>query len=163
MTSTIIDFPTPVLQRLKPANLAATAQLLQQSWHTAHAELMPTDVVAQHTLAYFQDKLQQQVDKAWLLLFRDEVVGYCEHRLNCIDELWIAAAYQRKGFASLLLAQALQEIAAKNYNHAVVGCLKNSPGAQFFAQHHGWQRLETAQQKVAPEKIVEIEVYTHSV
>lgn len=158
--ASIIELPQLTVRQGGPEDVVAATQLVYRVWHDTYDPHLPSPMCAMKSEGSFRAHIAKRIRKAWLAFYGDELVGYCCAVTNCIDDIWVDPRYRRRGIGSRLLEQATAGIREKGYQNVQVGCEDFNEGARAFFQHHHWQVIGSASERLAPGHVVEAMVYS---
>jgi len=160
--SNLILLPRLSFRRATRDDLAAVASLVHSVWHETYGRTLPHPVVSARTPAHIAEEVALRIDRGWLALLGTRLVGYCATSANCVEDLWVARRYRRRGIGSQLLERALGDLRERGYQGAQVGCENfNAPARQFF-ERHGWRTIGAEPQYFAAGRVVSALVYARA-
>lgn len=157
--SNVIPFPAPSVRRAGERDLDAVAGLVHSGWHATYGPHLPAPLVARRTLGRIGEELAPRITKGRVVLLGSRVVGYCDLRANCVDQLWVDPVYRRRGAGSRLLADALSILELRGFFGAQIGCEDFNIEARRFLERRGWRLLGSEPHSLAPGRVVEALVY----
>jgi ribosomal protein S18 acetylase RimI-like enzyme len=97
---------------------------------------------------------------AWL---GNRPVGLASRQNNCIDELWVARRYRRRGIGRRLLAASLSALRNQGYQFAQAGCEDFNDAAQAFFREAGWRHIGSEPLAIAPGRRIEALVFSRRI
>ena len=156
----ILELPKLELRRGGPDDVQALVELLHAAWHQAYDRVLPPQLTAPRTREVFRGQVADGIGRAWLAWLGPGLVGYMKLTANCVDELWVAPRYQRRGVGSRLLEQALADFRAAGYHGVQAGCEGFNGAARGFFERQGWRIIGSEPQRLAPGLTVDALVYS---
>ena len=157
--SNVIPFPVPSVRRAGEPDLPAVARLVHAAWHAAYGRRLPAPLVARKTLGRITDELAPRIARGRVALLGSRLVGYCDLRANCVDQLWVDPAFRRRGVGTRLLDDALCILRRRGFFGAQIGCEDFNEEALRFLERRGWHRLGSEPHGLAPGRMIEALVY----
>jgi GNAT superfamily N-acetyltransferase len=135
---TPIPLPRLDLRRARPDDTPAVASLVHDVWHETYGRALPRPVVLTHSAAHVAEEVALRVGHGWVACVGERIVGYCATAANCVEDLWVARRYRRRGIGRALLALALADLRERGYQSAQAGCEDfNAPARELLARE-GW-------------------------
>lgn len=157
--SNVIPFPALSVRRAREQDLASVVGLVHAAWHVAYGPHLPAPLVARRTLGRVRAELAPRVAKGRVALLGSRVVGYCDLRANCVDQLWVDPAYRRRGVGTRLLGDALCILERLGFFGAQIGCEDFNTDARRFLERRGWRLLGSEPHSLGAGRVVEALVY----
>lgn len=141
MTATIAALPKRTIRKLTDQELATAAKLLHRCWHDAYRRHLPPRLLTGRTEDYWIAYLTKRLPRTWVAWIGDKPAGLISVTSNCVDDLWVARRYRRRGLGRDLLETASRHFAARGFEHAQAGCEDfNEDGVGFF-RHLEWAEI----------------------
>ena len=135
---TPIPLPRLDLRRARSDDTPAVASLVHDVWHETYGRALPRPVVLTHSAAHVAEEVALRIGHGWVACVGERVVGYCATAANCVEDLWVARRYRRRGIGCALLALALADLRERGYQSAQAGCEDfNAPARELLARE-GW-------------------------
>jgi GNAT superfamily N-acetyltransferase len=141
MTTSVTPLSRQDIRPLTARDIEPAADLLHRCWHDAYRRQLPPRLLAGRTAAYWQDYLRGRDGRVWTSWVGRRPVAIATITTNCIDDLWVARRYQRRGFGRALLAHTLAELRARGFEFAQAGCEDFNDAAIGFFTHLGWREI----------------------
>jgi ribosomal protein S18 acetylase RimI-like enzyme len=162
--STVIEMPRLTVRPATAADVDAVADLVHRLWHETYATHVSPEAAAGRTLAGFRAEVEAQIRRAWVASLGERVIGFCAVSANCVEDLWVAARYRRRGIGSQLLAAAMADLSERGYRAAQAGCEDFNRPARAFLERHGWRVIgEEPQPRTPAGQPVRALVYSRAV
>jgi ribosomal protein S18 acetylase RimI-like enzyme len=156
---TVIALPTLEIRRLDPASLEAAAALLHKVWHETYRTELPAGLRAQRSEAYFDDYLRDRAERCWVASMGRRLAGLVTTGSNCIDDLWVARRYRRRGVATRLVERASAAIAGQGFDYVQAGCEGFNDDAIALFTALGWQEIGSEPLYLVPGRPIEALVF----
>lgn len=141
MSASVTKLPTRSIHPLEERDLDAAAKLLHRCWHDAYRTQLPPRLLAGRTEDYWRDYLAKRLSRTWLARQGDRPAGLVSVSANCVEDLWVARRYRRRGLGRQLLDTALGDLAGHGFAHAQAGCEDFNQDAVAFFGHLGWEEI----------------------
>ena len=119
MTATIAALPRRAIRAMTEDELPAAAKLLHRCWHDAYRRQLPPRLLTGRTEDYWVDYLGKRLSRTWLAWIGDRPAGLVSVTANCVDDLWVARRYRRRGLAVVDQAEALGFPIAIQFTHFI--------------------------------------------
>jgi GNAT superfamily N-acetyltransferase len=117
------------------------AELWHESWHDAHAQIVPAELTRLRTLESFRDRLQADLPNIRVVGPLGAPVGFCIVRGNELYQLFVSANARGTGVAAALIADAEAQFLAKGIETAWLACSIGNERAARFYEKCGWRRV----------------------
>jgi putative acetyltransferase len=141
---------TALLRAAEFADSEALAALWHQSWHDAHALLVPAAALAQRRLADFRARVQERLPHTTVAVVDSGIAGFATLHDDQLEQLYLAEAARGTGVAGTLIEHAERSLLAR-FDRAWLSVAAGNLRARRFYARHGWRdvggvdyRLETA-------------------
>jgi GNAT superfamily N-acetyltransferase len=141
MTATIAALPRRAIRAMTEDELPAAAKLLHRCWHDAYRRHLPPRLLTGRTEDYWVDYLDKRLSRTWLAWIGDRPAGLTSVTANCVDDLWVARRYRRRGLGRDLLDTALGHLEARGFEHAQAGCEDFNADALAFFRRLEWAEI----------------------
>ncbi|WP_454848648.1 N-acetyltransferase family protein [Rhizobium binxianense] len=115
----------------------AIVQLWHQGWHDAHADLVPTEILAFRTPRHFKLWLEQTSDEFYVAKDQ-ELLGFVSVKDAEVVKLYVSERARGTGVAHSLLSFAEQLLLKKGMTEAELFCTAGNIRAQKFYEREGW-------------------------
>ncbi|MER9297851.1 GNAT family N-acetyltransferase [Mesorhizobium sp. M0621] len=126
----------------READQSAIVQLWHQGWHDAHAHLVPTEILAFRTPAYFSLWLKQTTD-VFHVAITDELLGFVSINGAELVKLYVSPQARGSGTAHDLLSHAEHLLSEQGVVEAELFCTAGNVRAQRFYAREGWRLSRT--------------------
>jgi GNAT superfamily N-acetyltransferase len=126
------------VEALGPNDLDKAAVFLLKVWRETYRPTLPGRIIEQRSTGYFRDHLEKRTSACRLAWFGDRLVGLVSTQQNCVEDLWVAPRYRRRGVGTALLQAALDGLRERGYQFAQAGCEDFNQSAIAFFGEAGW-------------------------
>jgi ribosomal protein S18 acetylase RimI-like enzyme len=123
------------------ADLDALARIWHDTWHEAHAHLVPAELTRLRTLENFRERLKAALSQVRVTGPPGEPVGFCIVKGDELDHLFVSAAARGSGAAAALVADAEIRLAQAGVETAWLACAIGNERAARFYEKCGWRRV----------------------
>jgi len=123
------------------ADLDALAQIWHDTWHEAHAHLVPAELTRLRTLENFRQRMQAALPQVRVAGPPGQPVGFCMVKGDELDHLFVSAAARGSGAATALLSDAEARLAQAGVKTAWLACAIGNDRAARFYEKCGWRRV----------------------
>jgi GNAT superfamily N-acetyltransferase len=120
--------------------MAPLAALWHQTWHEAHAEIVPPALTAKRSLESFVMRLAEAGDRLRVAGPEGAPLGLCILHDNRVDQIYVAADAHGSGLAAALLANGVARLGAAGFTVAKLDCADGNARAAHFYAREGWRR-----------------------
>ena len=120
------------IRDMKANDVEAVARLWWLSWHGAHADILPVEVVRQRMLECFAARAEPLVGSTRITLSADDAQGFYTVGGNQVFLLFVALAFWRQGLGRYLLCDAEAALARRSYRLAWLGCYRGEQHRRQF-------------------------------
>jgi GNAT superfamily N-acetyltransferase len=156
----VVKLPRLAVAPLAESDLDQAADFLHQSWRATYREVLPPAILAERTGEHFRRHLERRRERCWLAWLGHRLVGLATASANCVEDLWVAERYRRRGVGSALLEAALGHLSGRGFGFAQAGCEDFNRAAVAFFESRGWARIGSEPQQLTPELRVDALVYS---
>jgi ribosomal protein S18 acetylase RimI-like enzyme len=125
------------------AELDRLASLWHDTWHEAHAPLVPAALTRLRTTENFRLRLEQALSDVRVVGPVGEPIGLCMIRDAELYQLFVSASTRGSGTAVALIADAEARLAARGVDVAYLACAIGNARAARFYEKQGWSRVGT--------------------
>ena len=129
------------IRSAEPLDVAALAALWYDTWHEAHAHLVPPELTRIRTLDSFRERLAAALPHVRTAGPPGAPLGFCIVKDDELYQLFVSPAARGSGAAAALLADAEQRLAANRVDTAWLACAIGNDRAARFYEKHGWRRV----------------------
>jgi ribosomal protein S18 acetylase RimI-like enzyme len=119
------------------------AAIWHQTWHEAHAHLVPRELTQLRTLASLRARLEAALPAVRVVGAIGAPLGFCMVKDDELYQLFVAPAARGSGAAAALLADGEGRLAAGRVRTAWLACAIGNHRAARFYEKHGWRRVGT--------------------
>lgn len=126
-----------------PAEIDHLARLWHDSWHDAHAPLVPPDLTRLRTLESFRKRLQAAFPNIYVAGSRGAPVGFCVLKGEELSQLFVSPEARGSGVAAMLIADAETRLAERGVETAWLACAIGNDRAARFYEKSGWRLAGT--------------------
>ncbi|HEX6657171.1 MAG TPA: GNAT family N-acetyltransferase, partial [Ilumatobacter sp.] len=120
------------------ADADAIAAVWHAAWHDAHDDHVPTALVDDRPLAYFDGRVPGLVDRTTVAEDESGIIGFVTVDVDELDLLFVAARGRGSGVATELLAHGERQIAARSDMGWLEVVTGNARARAFYARR-GWR------------------------
>ena len=159
-TVSVIPLPRLRVELLDPDDLDKAAVFLLKVWRETYRQALPRRIVEQRSTGYFRDYLEKRASTCRLAWLGDRLVGLVTTQQNCIDDLWVAPRYRRRGVGNALMQEALAGLRQRGYQFAQAGCEDFNQAAIAFFGESGWDCIGSDSVTVTPGHCIEAMVFS---
>jgi len=117
------------------------ARVWYESWHDAHASIVPEDLTRLRTLESFRHRIQVALPTVRVVGPPGAPVGFCIVKDAELYQLFVSAQARGSGVAAALLADGEARLAASGVPTARLACAIGNERAARFYEKHGWRRV----------------------
>lgn len=128
------------IDRATTEDIAAIATLWHAGWHQAHASIVPAALGASRTAREFTDRTTAHLDQTFVARIEGTIAGFYMLRQDELYQFYIDAAFQGRGIASRLMAEAEAALAGRV---AWLACTRGNDRAAAFYAKVGWRCTAT--------------------
>jgi len=157
----VIPLPRVRVDLLEEHDLDKAAVFLLKVWRETYRHKLPRHLVEQRSPGYFRDYLGQRAATCRIAWFGDRLVGLVTTRQNCVDDLWVASRYRRRGVGTALLEAAVEGLRQRGYQFAQAGCEDFNQAALAFFDDAGWDRIGNDSITLTPGHCVDAMVFSY--
>lgn len=126
-----------------PRDVEQLAAIWHQTWHEAHARLVPRALTEQRTLESLRARLIAALPSVRVVGDVGAPLGFCITKNDELYQLFVAPAARGSGAAAALLADGEERLAASRVHTAWLACAVGNERAARFYEKHGWRRAGT--------------------
>ncbi|WP_337270241.1 GNAT family N-acetyltransferase [Oryzifoliimicrobium ureilyticus] len=127
---------------IRPAEIAdhnEIVQLWHQGWHNAHADLVPSEVLAFRTKEHFKLWLKEARDAFFVAIDDIGVIGFISVKEAEVVKLYVSNRARGTGATHVLLSFAEKLLHKAGISKAVLLCTAGNIRAERFYQREGWE------------------------
>jgi len=121
-------------------DIESLARVWFESWHEAHAALVPPDIVRHRTLASFQVRLHAEIHLVRVDGPVGRPIGLCLVVGDELSQLFVSPESYGSGVAVALERDAVQRFRRRQVSLAWLACAVGNERAARFYERHGWTR-----------------------
>ncbi len=125
------------------AELGHLAEIWHDTWHEAHAAIVPLQVTNVRTLESFQRRLQAALPAVRVVGPKGAPVGFSIVKGDELYQLFVSAMARGSGVAAALIADAEARLRASGVEVAWLACAIGNDRAARFYEKCGWHRAGT--------------------
>lgn len=125
-----------VARSYDPKDEAALVELWHESWHVAHASLVPAELLPLRSLEYFRKSFPVIAPYSRVLGPVGAPFGFYTLLVNYVDRLFVGTRGQ--GHGKVLLKDAENEIRKNGFATGELDCLVGNDPAKAFYEAQGW-------------------------
>lgn len=156
----VITFPNLDIRQLDAASIGQTAEFLHKVWHQTYRTQLPAGLRAQRTLAHFASYLEKRAAQCWVAWMGKRIAGVVTVSSNCVEDLWVARRYRRRGIATRLLETAMGDLGGRGFDFAQAGCEAFNSDAVAFFRAAGWQEIGSEPLYLVPGRPIDALVFS---
>lgn len=126
---------------IRPAETADHEEIVQlwhQGWHDAHADLVPSELLAFRTKDYFTLWLKEAQDKFFVAIDNTCMLGFVSVKGVEVVKLYVSNRARGTGVANVLLSFAEKLLRDAGITKAVLLCTADNLRAERFYKREGW-------------------------
>ncbi|MDJ0513288.1 MAG: GNAT family N-acetyltransferase [Methyloceanibacter sp.] len=132
-----------LVRNMTEADVEHVARLWWQSWHAAHAHILPDTVVKGRGPESFWERSRSLIGTARVAVSSDNRLGFHVVREDQVVQLYVAPAFWKRGVGHSLLGDAEESLLSQSHRLARLGCYRGNNRAHDFYQRRGWRRTGT--------------------
>jgi len=156
----VVALPRLSIRELDAASLEQATELLHKIWHQTYRDRLPAGLRAQRTPAYFAAYLEARSAQCWTAWMGKRMAGLVTVSSNCIEDVWVARRYRRRGIAQRLVATALEHLAERGFDFAQAGCESFNSEAVAFFRATAWQVIGSEALDLVPGRPIDALVFS---
>jgi ribosomal protein S18 acetylase RimI-like enzyme len=137
----VLQLPRLRIAPLEERRLDEAADFLHKSWYDQYAKRLPRGLVQERTAAHFRHHLESRKDCCWLAWMGERLAGLVTSTANCIDDIWVASRYRRRGIATRLIDTASARLVQRGFGYAQAGCESFNLATIGLFEALGWQQI----------------------
>ena len=141
MTANVVPIPRIETAPLTSKDVGSAADLLCDARRRLYQSRLPTGGVAEWDVSFCRRYLEQRPGRSVVARVGRRVVGLVAWSTNCVEDLWVAPRYRRRGLATGLVEVALDRFRERGFQNAQCGCEDFNREAIAFLEAGGWQRI----------------------
>ncbi|MCB1774409.1 MAG: GNAT family N-acetyltransferase [Gammaproteobacteria bacterium] len=134
----VVALPRVRVEPLDQEDLDMAAVFLLKVWRDTYRRTLPRRIVEERSTGYFRDYLKKRASTCRLAWLGDRLVGLATTQQNCVDDLWVAPRFRRRGIGTALLEAATGGLRERGYQYAQAGCEDFNDSAMAFFDRAGW-------------------------
>lgn len=123
------------------AEIDHLARVWYESWHDAHASLVPEALTRLRTLENFRHRIQDALPTVRVVGPSGGPVGFCIVKGAELYQLFVSAQARGSGVAAALLVDGEARLSASGVHTAWLACAIGNERAARFYEKHGWHRV----------------------
>ncbi len=128
-----------LIRPFRSEDRAAVVQLWHDAWHDGHGAILPPRVVAERSVASFEERLGPIEPGCIVAEAGGRIVGFAAIEGDEVDQLYVASEARGSGVAAELLAAAEAELAGRGVRDAAIQCTAGNERARRFYVRAGWR------------------------
>ena len=156
----IIKPPRLHYDPLSTKDLSAACTFLHERHCSFYRQHLPVTQLRNNTRETFMRHLERRSSSTWVARQGRKLVGLIVVTANCIDDLWVAERFQRRGIGKQLLTTAIEHISNRGYGSAQAGIEDFNLPARWFFQQLGWRIIGSEHISLDRHKQVEALVFS---
>jgi ribosomal protein S18 acetylase RimI-like enzyme len=121
------------------AEIDHLARLWHETWHEAHAPLVPPELTRLRTLESFRERLQVALPDIRVAGPPGAAVGFCVLKGEELYQLFVSAEARGSGIAAALIADAEARLSERGVETAWLACAVGNRRAARFYEKSGWR------------------------
>jgi ribosomal protein S18 acetylase RimI-like enzyme len=125
------------------ADVDPLASIWHETWHEAHAHLVPRELSATRTRESMRERLALALPSVRVVGAAGSPLGFCIVKDDELYQLFVSSAARGSGAAAALLADGEQRLVANRVDTAWLACAIGNDRAARFYEKHGWRRRGT--------------------
>ena len=125
----------------KQTETKAIADLWWRSWHDAHSDIVPSELVKLRTRESFILRVQDNIDIVRVIGAIDETIGMCYVVEDQMKQLFVSGIARGTGAASALLQDAENSLRKSGIKSAWLSCAIGNTRAERFYTKCGWSNV----------------------
>jgi GNAT superfamily N-acetyltransferase len=150
------------VRNAEEAEVGLLASLWFDSWHDAHAKIVPVELPRLRTLENLEARLKAMFPSVRVVDLSDEPGGLCAIRGDELYLLYVSAEARGSGVAAALLADAETRLSQDGVEVAWLACAVGNERAARFYEKWGWHRVGTMiKQLQTPSGTIPLEVWRY--
>jgi ribosomal protein S18 acetylase RimI-like enzyme len=119
------------------------AAIWHQTWHEAHAHLVPPELSRLRTAESLRARLLAALPSVRVVGPSGSPLGFCIVKDDELYQLFVSSAARGSGAAAALLADGEERLVAQRVDTAWLACAIGNDRAARFYEKHGWHRVGT--------------------
>jgi GNAT superfamily N-acetyltransferase len=128
---------------VEAAEIDHLARLWHDTWHEAHALLVPQELTRLRTVESFRARLQAAFPNIRVAGPLGAPFGFCVLKDDELSQLFVSLEARGSGVASALIADAEARLAGRGVERAWLACAIGNDRAARFYEKTGWHRVGT--------------------
>jgi ribosomal protein S18 acetylase RimI-like enzyme len=156
----VVELPKLRIEPLAEQDLDQAAVFLLKQWRETYRARLPRSLIDARSSGHFRDALSARLPHCRLAWMGSRLAGLVSTQQNCIEDLWVAKRYRRRGIGTQLTAVAVEGLRTRDYQFAQVGCEDFNADAIAFFSKSGWRHIGGEPVQVAPGMQVEALVFS---
>jgi ribosomal protein S18 acetylase RimI-like enzyme len=125
----------------EPRDLEPLSRLWQDTWHEAHARLVPAELTQLRTLDSFRQRLETAIADIRVVGPAGSPSGFCMIKGSELYQLFVSPQARGTGAAAALLADGEARLCSAGVQDAWLACAIGNDRAAAFYEKHGWRRV----------------------
>lgn len=135
----IIEFPKIEVRSGLSDDRKAVLELVRAVWMEVYGGQGIGGLGFSDREEHLNELIGDPADSGWVATLGHRVIGYCKVNSNCVEQLWIAERFRRRGMGRRLLRMATEDILHRGFRFAQAGCEDFNPAALSFLRSQGWK------------------------
>jgi len=131
------------VRNAQPTDVDPLSTIWHQTWHEAHAHLVPPELSQVRTRESLRARLIAALPNVRVVGEPGAPLGFCMVKEDELYQLFVSAAARGSGAAAALLADGEALLAARRVRTAWLACAIGNDRAARFYEKHGWRRAGT--------------------
>ena len=132
-----------IIRTAQPEDVDELATIWHQTWHEAHAHLVPRELTELRTRESLRARLVAALPSVRVVGAIGAPLGFCIVKNDELYQLFVSRAARGSGAAAALLADGEALLAARRVHTAWLACALGNDRAARFYEKHGWRRVGT--------------------
>lgn len=134
------------LQKLRITAMAAddldgAAAFVCKHWRETYRPHLPGGLLRARHVGDFRDRLEARMPHCWLAWLGERLAGLVSTNSNCIDDLWVASRFRRRGIGGRLVETVSDSLHQRGFQFVQTGCEDFNDPAIAFLTAAGWSKI----------------------
>jgi GNAT superfamily N-acetyltransferase len=159
----ITQLPALEIRPLDGVEVDQAADFLARQFRDVYQSELPRSLVVQRGTAYYREYLSDRRARVIVAWYGPRPVGLASCQHNCIDDLWVARRYRRRGIGRRLLQASIAALREQGYQFAQAGCEDFNEQARHFFEHAGWDKIGSEPVSIVPGRQIDALVFSRRI